>query len=122
MICAELAVVLHLVSVHTEPGRNNVNLGAGLECPITRTLRAGAGAYVNSWERLTVYAGGSWLPIQAGRFKAGGMLAAGTGYKQADIVPLGGLVAQYGNWRLLAVPKIYPKQSALIHLSYEVRL
>jgi hypothetical protein len=78
-------LVLHLASLHGEPGYNGSNPGLGLRIP-RKSYYLGVGVYRNSLERATVYAGIGKHLVTLGPVElrlAGGLV---TGYAR-DVAP-----------------------------------
>lgn len=62
------------------------NYGAGVELPSSRDRVAFvAGAYRNSFDRLSAYAGAAWTPLAAGPVHAGVIAAMVTGYPSGPV-------------------------------------
>lgn len=84
-------------SYHLERrGQNERNWGLGFEAGIGAHTRAIGGAYRNSSDDTTVYAGLAHLPWQHGRLRLGGMLAAASGYEDKPAVLLAAVAALEG--------------------------
>ncbi len=119
-ICgAAVAVVIHLASMHSEPGFNNDNYGIGASCRVTDSISIDAGIYRNSYAKASSYVAGEY------RWNFGGWgvgVAAGvaTGYPYGKLVPVGGLtlhtpaVEGWGGSFLLG-PKAHSDGATVIH-------
>jgi hypothetical protein len=112
-------VFVHVGSVHSAPGYNNVNPGLGYARPDGRSV----GVYRNSYRRTTVYAAQTY-ETRADRFTAGVVLGAGTGYQKQGRWPVSPLIAGTASARvapgtrvrLLYVPPT-GKAAAALHLT-----
>lgn len=86
--------------------------------------RLTAGAYINSNNRNSVYAGAQWLPYSYGHVKLGMQAVIITGYKEAAItpvlLPLVSLETQHAGLDIYAVPKL-AKVSAAVFVTFKVR-
>ncbi len=86
--------------------------------------RLTAGAYINSNNRNSVYAGAQWLPYSYGPVKLGLQAVLITGYKEAVItpvlLPLVSVETQYVGVDVYAVPKM-AKVSAAVFATFKVR-
>ncbi len=86
--------------------------------------RLTAGAYINSNNRNSVYAGAQWLPYSYGPVKLGMQAVLITGYKEAVItpvlLPLVSVETQHVGLDLYAVPKM-AKVSAALFATFKVR-
>ena len=86
--------------------------------------RLTAGAYINSNNRNSVYAGAQWLPYSYGPLKLGLQAVLITGYKEAVIapvlLPLVSVETQHVGVDLYAVPKM-AKVSAALFATFKVR-
>jgi hypothetical protein len=88
------------------------------------STRLTAGAYINSNDRNSVYAGAQWLPWSYGPVKLGLQAVIITGYKEAAItpvlLPLISVETQYVGVDLYAVPKL-AKVSSAVFATFKVR-
>ena len=86
--------------------------------------RLTAGAYINSNNRNSVYAGAQWLPYSYGPLKLGLQAVLITGYKEAVItpvlLPLVSVETQHVGVDLYAVPNM-AKVSAALFATFKVR-
>jgi hypothetical protein len=86
--------------------------------------RLTAGAYINSNDRNSVYAGAQWLPWSYGPVKLGLQAVIITGYKEAAItpvlLPLISVETQYVGVDVYAVPKL-AKVSSAVFATFKVR-
>lgn len=86
--------------------------------------RLAAGAYINSNNRNSVYAGAQWLPYSYGPAKLGLQAVIITGYKEAAItpvlLPLISVETQHAGLDVYAVPKL-AKVSAALFATFKVR-
>lgn len=86
--------------------------------------RFSAGAYINSNNRNSVYAGAQWLPINYGVVKAGVQAAVITNYLHKSILPTLlptiSIETKYVGADIFLVPK-FPSVSAAVLLSFKVR-
>lgn len=86
--------------------------------------RLTAGAYINSNDRNSVYAGVQWLPIEYGVVKAGVQAAVITNYLKKSILPTLlptiSIETKYVGADIFLVPK-FPSVSSAILLSFKVR-
>jgi hypothetical protein len=86
--------------------------------------RLTAGAYINSNNRNSVYAGAQWFPYSYGPVKLGLQAVLITGYKEAVItpvlLPLVSVETQHVGMDLYAVPKM-AKVSAAVFATFKVR-
>lgn len=86
--------------------------------------RLTAGAYINSNDRNSVYAGVQWLPIEYGVVKAGVQAAVITNYLKKSILPTLlptiSIETKYIGADIFLVPK-FPSVSSAILLSFKVR-
>lgn len=89
--CLALSLLVHVGSVHQQPGYNNVNPGLGISCAYTENVSISTGIYYNSQRRMSAYAGAEYsIPLIAG-FRAGMVGGVATGYALAPIVPTAAL-------------------------------
>ena len=112
---------LHLGSVHSESGFNNVNIGAYYRADSGTTV----GAYCNSESRSTRYPHAKRCQISA---YAGYTASAGpvsltvgviTGYARGTM-PMAVPSVEYKGWRVAYIPKVDPKSGAhVLHLMKE---
>ena len=86
--------------------------------------RLTAGAYINSNDRNSVYAGAQWLPYRYGPVKLGLQAVIITGYKEAAItpvlLPLISVETPYVGVDIYAVPKL-AKVSSAVFATFKVR-
>jgi hypothetical protein len=86
--------------------------------------RLTAGAYINSNNRDSVYAGAQWLPFIYGPVKLGLQAVLITGYKEAAItpvlLPIVSVESKYAGVDMYAVPKM-AKVSAAVFATFKVR-
>jgi hypothetical protein len=86
--------------------------------------RLTAGAYINSNNRNSVYAGAQWMPYSYGPIKLGLQGVLITGYKEAAItpvlLPIVSVESKYAGVDLYAVPKL-AKVSAAAFLTFKLR-
>lgn len=86
--------------------------------------RLTAGAYINSNDRNSVYAGAQWLPWSYGPVKLGLQAVIITGYKEAAItpvlLPLISVETQHVGVDIYAVPKL-AKVSSAVFATFKVR-
>lgn len=86
--------------------------------------RLTAGAYINSNDRNSVYAGAQWLPWSYGPVKLGLQGVIITGYKEAAItpvlLPLISVETQHVGVDIYAVPKL-AKVSSAVFATFKVR-
>jgi hypothetical protein len=86
--------------------------------------RLTAGAYINSNNRNSLYAGAQWLPYKYGPVKLGLQAVLITGYLEASItpvlLPLVSIETQHVGFDIYAVPKI-TKVSAAVFATLKVR-
>lgn len=86
--------------------------------------RLTAGAYINSNDRNSVYAGAQWLPWSYGPVKLGLQAVIITGYKEAAItpvlLPLISVETQYVGVDVYAVPKL-AKVSSAVFATFKVK-
>ncbi|MBP8266238.1 MAG: hypothetical protein KAX47_06765 [Zoogloea sp.] len=86
-------------SHHFQPDRREWredNPGAGFEREFTGTpWVASAGYFRNSYNRNTFYAGGRWMPLEAGPFRFGAFGLLASGYP-SPILILPAISAQFG--------------------------
>lgn len=128
----ERAVGAHVVSYHA-PNRNYNNVNPGLYYIKPGYCGDGAvfGFYLNSFERLTTYAGCKWTIYSSERLSFDFFGGLTTGYR-GDEVPLRlGKLAVFGvpsiRWdlaetvslRIAAVPRLEKHGASLLHLSLE---
>ncbi len=83
--CQAHEVEIHVTSYHFDESGdddfNEVNIGAGYNYEIKPTIFAVAGAFNNSYEKLSIYAGAKWLPIEYKFIKLGVVGGVVTGYE-----------------------------------------
>ena len=83
-----------------------------------------AGAYINSNNKNSVYAGAQWLPYSYGPVKLGLQAVLITGYLEAKItpvlLPLVSIETQHVGLDVYAVPKV-AKVSAAVFATFKVR-
>lgn len=120
--CAALALTLHLVSWHTDPGFENGNYGLGLECAVDENATLSAGAYRNSFGRTSAYA---MVGIEtAGKLRTGVAVGVATNYPDGTIA-MGGFTLAYdfgpATARVLFAPAAMGK-SGFAHLTMSVPL
>lgn len=86
--------------------------------------RLTAGAYINSNNRNSVYAGVQWMPIEYGVVKAGVQAAVITNYLEKSILPTLlptiSIETKYVGADIFLVPK-FPSVSSAVLLSFKVR-
>ncbi len=86
--------------------------------------RLTAGAYINSNDRNSVYAGAQWLPWSYGPVKLGLQAVIISGYKEAAItpvlLPLISVETQHVGVDIYAVPKL-AKVSSAVFATFKVR-
>jgi hypothetical protein len=86
--------------------------------------RLTAGAYINSNNKNSLYAGAQWLPYSYGPVKLGVQAVLITGYKEAVItpvlLPLVSVETQHVGLDVYAVPKL-AKVSAAVFATFKVR-
>lgn len=120
--CTPTHLGLHIGSKHAAPGMNDTNPGV-----YTRNAAGyAAGAYLNSHERLSVWAGRQFA-AEAGPLQAAVLVGAVTGYYRPItpmVVPSVAATAGQLTTRLSYIPRNPTKthSSAAVHLSVEWRL
>lgn len=86
--------------------------------------RLTAGAYINSNNRNSVYAGVQWLPVEYGVVKAGVQAAVITNYLEKSILPtllpVISIETRYAGADIFLVPK-FPSVSSAVLVSFKVR-
>jgi hypothetical protein len=86
--------------------------------------RLTAGAYINSNNRNSVYAGVQWLPIEYGVVKAGVQAAVITNYLEKSVLPtllpVISIETRYVGADIFLVPK-FPSVSSALLVSFKVR-
>jgi hypothetical protein len=86
--------------------------------------RLTAGAYINSNNRNSVYAGVQWLPIEYGVVKAGVQAAVITNYLEKSVLPTLlptiSIETRYVGADIFLVPK-FPSVSSALLVSFKVR-
>ena len=93
---------------------NNFNPGAYY----IRSSGATIGTYYNSERRQSVYAGWTW-DYGPWRLQAGAI----TGYRRAAVLPLIAPSVSLGyGFRLTVLPKVERRGSAVVHLTWEMKL
>ena len=93
---------------------NNFNPGAYY----IHSSGATVGTYYNSERRQSVYAGWTW-DYGPWRLQAGAI----TGYRRADVLPLIAPSVSLGyGFRLTVLPKVERRGSAVVHLTWEMKL
>jgi hypothetical protein len=109
---------IHVGSQHSRAGFNNLNPGVYFRAETGET----AGAYLNSTEKLSLYAGYTLTgktPVPEVSYSLG--LGVITGYTKPVML----LVApslHYGPVRLTFIPHTVQTQSAVVHLSLEFKI
>lgn len=123
LLLAVSTLGVNVGSVHSEPGYNNANPGV---YALTAS-GAGAGVYLNSHKRTSVWAGYRFESRPAGPFKASLLLGGVTGYG-ATVTPMlspsvSATLDAY-TVRLSYLPRHPTKanSSDALHLSLEIRL
>ena len=106
---------LHIGSQHFPAKQyNNFNPGAYY----IRSSGATIGTYYNSERRQSVYAGWTW-DYGPWRLQAGAI----TGYRRAAVLPLIAPSVSLGyGFRLTVLPKVERRGSAVVHLTWEMKL
>lgn len=121
MSCLALALTLHLASFHTDPGFNNANYGAGLDCRVTEAVTLSVGGYRNSYFHNSAYA--TAAIEQGGKFRYGLMAGVASGYPDHKVQPLGGVTLGYNlgpaTVRVLFLPAAI-KRSGMAHLMLQI--
>ena len=76
-------VELHATSYHYSRSQNlnEFNIGAGYNYEFNSKTYATIGAFNNSYDKVSVYAGAKWLPLKKRYFKAGFVAGVVTGYE-----------------------------------------
>ena len=80
--------IVHVASVHTQPGYNNTNPGIGLRWADAAGDGLVAGVYYNSERSTSAYAGYAWNWQIAGPVSAQIVVGGVGGYKRAAVVPM----------------------------------
>ena len=82
--CSADELELHLASYHinedSDDSLNEFNIGAGYNYEIKPNIFAIIGAFNNSYDKLAIYTGAKWLPIEYKFIKAGLVGGVVTGY------------------------------------------
>ncbi len=77
---------LHITSYHfnedSDDHLNEFNIGAGYNFEYTSKIFASFGAFNNSYEKLSIYAGVKWMPLEYKFIKAGLVGGVVTGYDE----------------------------------------
>lgn len=119
--CAGNWLVITAASYHRdrERGYNERNLGVRIEHPLGEDVRAIGGAYRNSNDRDTVYAGAQWTPLKAGGFAFGAAAAAATGYEHGRAVLLVAPMLSYEtrHWGI----NLLPLHTEVLGLQFKLR-
>ncbi len=77
----ELHATSYHFDEHDDDDFNEFNIGAGYNYEFNSKTYAVIGAFNNSYDKLSVYVGAKWLPIDIKFFKAGFMAGLVTGYE-----------------------------------------
>ncbi len=117
---AAVAVVIHLASIHSEPGFNNDNYGIGASCRITDSISIDAGIYKNSYSRPSVYAAGEYRYNFDNQWALGATLGVASNYPYGSVI--GGVTVHTPSWHgwsagAVIGPKIHEDGAAFIHLT-----
>lgn len=85
--CLALSLLVHVGSVHNQPGFNNENPGVGISCQYTENVSFAVGTYYNSERKQSSYVSAEYsVPITMG-MRAGVVVGVVTGYQLAPVVP-----------------------------------
>jgi len=108
--------------VHTAPGFNGNNYGAGLECDTQDGYVLQAGEYYNSFRRPSFYVGGGKL--WGDHWQAGLFAGVATGYETRPVAPIGGFLGGYTmdkvRVQIMLVPPV-GEHVGLVHLTLGIR-
>lgn len=89
--CIALSLLVHVGSVHTEPGHNNTNPGLGLSCAYSESVSLSAGVFYNSQRRPSAYVSAEYSVPLVWDTRIGVVVGAATGYDLAPVVPTAGI-------------------------------
>ncbi len=112
--CMADEIELHLTSYHYSRSQdlNESNFGTGYNYKLSPKTYAIAGAFNNSYDKLSVYVGTKWLPIQKKFFKAGFVTGLVTGYEDDtdanEVQPMLIPEVQFNYKRYYIVSRIIP--------------
>ena len=96
-------------TVEVEVPYNETNYGIGWRRTYSAAWATQAGIYLNSYDKLSVYALGEWTPLQAGQVSAGLFAGLASGYSHGFTA--GGLVARWQGDRLGVAVRFMPDVS-----------
>lgn len=119
---AETYLQINGASVHTSPGYNGANYGAGLERDITENISIAGGFYQNSHSTTSAYAYARIPFYREGNWNIGIGFGAVTGYSQAPVLPMVFPEACYSIVCMLFVPPISDINAAAIGVRLRIPL
>lgn len=110
-------------SAHKRKAENSRTVGLGCENVVSPDLRQMYGAYDNSSNNFSMYAGYVWAPLHQGNWHYGVLGGVATGYRSEKFapIPLGGLVATWEGRDYGANFTLIPVNGGVVNLMFKRR-
>ena len=111
---AETYIQVNGVSVHTKPGFNGFNYGAGIEQTISDRWTVAGGWYRNSEYRGSAYSYARYSVYKNGPWDIGFGAGAVTGYQRMAVLPMAFPEVCYSYLCAIALPQVEPSGARVL--------
>jgi len=111
---AETYIQVNGVSVHTKPGFNGFNYGAGIEQTISDRWTVAGGWYRNSEYRGSAYGYARYSVYKNGPWDIGVAAGAVTGYQRMAVLPAAFPEVCYSYLCAIALPQVEPSGASVL--------
>jgi hypothetical protein len=111
---AETYIQLNGASVHTKPGFNGFNYGAGIEQTISDRWTVAGGWYRNSEYRGSTYGYARYSVYNNGPWDIGVGAGLVTGYQRMRVLPMAFPEVCYGYLCAIALPQVEPSGASVL--------
>ena len=117
---AETYIQINGASVHTKPGFNGFNYGAGIEQTVTDRWSVASGWYRNSEYRGSAYGYARYAVYKDGPWDIGVGVGAVTGYKSYNVVPMAFPEVCYSYLCAIAIPQVNSTGASVLAIHLRV--
>ena len=119
-VSAETYIQVNGASVHTKPGFNGFNYGAGIEQTITENWTLAGGWYRNSEYRGSAYAYGRYAVYKNGPWDIGVAGGLVTGYNTYKVAPMAFPEVCYSYLCAIAIPQVNANGASVLALHLRI--
>jgi len=119
-VSAETYIQVNGASVHTKPGFNGFNYGAGIEQTITENWTLAGGWYRNSEYHGSAYGYARYSVYKNGPWDLGVGVGAVTGYNRMQVLPMAFPELCYSYLCAIALPQVEPSGTSVLGLHLKI--